>query len=89
MTVEVLTRAKGLLNNISPTGVQYVIEPVPTGQALYRIRSKNKTGPEVIDLAGTFTSVSKAQTILTKYLNEVWEYSDSVAAKSKSKRDAA
>lgn len=87
--VEVLTRKKGLLENTSPTGVKYIVEQVPAGQSLYRIRSVNKTGPEVLELSGMHTSPARAQTVLTRYLNEQWDFSDSVAAKNKGRKDAA
>lgn len=89
MTVEVLNRTKGLIENISPTGTKYVVEPWPTNPALYRIRSTNKTGPEVVDLAGHFTGAKRAQTVLTKYLLEQWEMSDNTASKMRREKSVA
>lgn len=86
MTAEVLTSTKGLLENISPTGTKYVIEPWPANNALVRIRSVHGGG-EIADLAGTHTSVKRAQIVLTEWLRKQWAMSDAVAAKSKSKQN--
>lgn len=85
MAIEVLTSKKGLLENISPTGVKYVVEYWPANNALWRIRSTNKQGIEVFELSGTFTSAARAQVVLTKYLERQWAMSDAATAKSKAK----
>jgi hypothetical protein len=87
MTIEVMTSKKCLLENVSPTGTKYVIEFWPANNALYRIRSVNKNGPEIAELAGTFTSSTRAQMVLTKYLVEQWAMSDAVTARNKSKQN--
>ena len=86
MTVEVLTSAKGLMENISPTGAKYVVEHWPANNALWRIRSTNKTGPEAAEVSGTYTSAARAQQHLTKYLTELWAMSDAVEAKNKARK---
>jgi len=87
MTQEILTRAKGLFDNISPTGTKYVVEPWPSNNALYRIRSVNKPGFEVLELSGHFTSAARAQSTLTKFLTDRWNESDEVADKNRVKRE--
>ena len=84
--MEVLTTDKGLLTNTSPTGTQYVVEYWPANNALWRIRSTNKSGPEVAELAGTYTSQAKGQAALTRYLISQWAYAESVEAKLAKKR---
>lgn len=85
--VEILTRTKGLLDNISPTGVKYIVEQFPSNNALWRIRSLNKTGPEILELSGHFTASARAQAVLTRYLNRQWDMSDEIAEKHKTKKE--
>jgi hypothetical protein len=80
MTVEVLTRSKGLMQNISPTGVQYKVVQCLYNNALYQIKS-DKVGPELKELSGLYTSSWRAQRDLTKYLNEFWAMSDTKKSK--------
>jgi hypothetical protein len=82
MTAEVLTRARGLIDNISPTGVKYIVEDCKHNPAIKQIRSTNKTGPEVLELSGHWTSNSKAQTALTRYLIKFWDMSDEQMTKN-------
>jgi hypothetical protein len=87
MTVEVLNSKKGLMDNISPTGVKYKIVPVPTGHSLFKIVS-DQVGPVPMDLQGTYTSAKNAQIRLTGFLVDRWHESDQVSSGKKSNKVA-
>lgn len=84
MTVEILDRSKGLLNNISPTGTQYSIVLVRGGNMLFQIKTNQGTLP--VHLSGMYTSVARAQTALTSFLLDRWEESDAASEKAAKRR---
>lgn len=72
MTIEVLTAAKAIPDNTTPTGHKFEIVNVD-GTSMFRIkRAKGDTGAMPEELLGNYTSMSRAQTILTRFLIKFW-----------------
>lgn len=86
MTVEVLTSIRGLEDNVSPTGVKYIVQKCAYNPALWEIKTPNKTGPEELEVQGQWTSNPKAQVYLTRYLQKLWSFSDKATADMKVKK---
>lgn len=68
-----MTRIDGLSSNTLPTGLKYYIAPTEYNPSLYLIKKELEGGPVIMELAGLYTSVARAQKMLTRHLNEVWD----------------
>lgn len=79
--VEVLTKANCLTRNVSPTGQKYKIDIIQ-GTTLYEITLDGGVGGRLpLELAGIYTSGSRAQTVLTQFLLKFWAKSDAKVKK--------
>jgi hypothetical protein len=83
MLDQLLTRKLAMKDNMDPRGIKWGIGKVK-GTALFHVDilegSKNSSVPE--DLMGKFTSATKAQKAIEKYLAEAWNANDIAVQKT-------
>lgn len=83
---EVLTKDKGLKENLLPTGRKLGIVLVP-GTSLYRIKFvDNKQGDVPQEYSGKYTSRVYAEKDLKDYVESFWTMSESVSQKQQNKK---
>jgi hypothetical protein len=80
---EVLTRAKGLKEQLLPTGRKLGVVPV-RGLSMYQLAYSDGKGGEIPDeYKSKFTSYAYAQRELNRFLVDFWDVSDRAQSKKK------